>query len=54
MIDVKVGDTVTITGEVTFIKNGYIEMTTSNHDQIWVKIEDIKTLRPKIKTEDNI
>ena len=52
MNDVKIGDEITVGGVVDFIKDGYVEITTPHHDQVWIKIEDIKTLRPSMNKKD--
>lgn len=42
-----IGDDVTISGKIIFIKDGYIEIETPSHDEIFVKKIDVKTHRPK-------
>ena len=50
---INIGDDVTISGKIIFIKDGYIEIETPSHDEIWVRKSDIKTHRPKQETQCN-
>lgn len=49
MSDFNIGDDVTVSGIITFKKDGYLEIETPNHDSIWIKESDVKTHRPKKK-----
>lgn len=44
-----IGDDITVSGKIIFVKDNYIEIETPSHDEIWVKIVDIKTHRPNMK-----
>ena len=49
---IQIGDDITISGVVTFIKDNYVMIKTSTHDEIWVKIDDVKTHRPKMEVKN--
>ena len=49
MSDFNIGDDVTISGIITFKKDGYLEIETPSHDSVWIEESDVKTHRPKQK-----